>query len=139
MKRVLVAAAALSVLSTVAFAAPPVLDPGRVVQDVKVLSSDEVEGRAPATAGEEKTVAYLIEQLKAAGVQPGGDLRPDGSRAWTQDVPLARFRTQGTVNASVTVNGQVQAWTQGEQIAMRASQTGADRLTGKDAPVVFVR
>ena len=68
MKRVLVAAAAFSVLSTVAFAAAPVLDAARVVQDVKVLSSDEFEGRAPATAGEEKTVAYLIQQLKAAGV-----------------------------------------------------------------------
>ncbi len=138
MKRVLVAAAAFSVIASVAFAATPALDPTRVVQDVKVLSSDEFEGRAPATAGEEKTVAYLIQQLKAAGVQPGGDPQAGGGRAWTQDVPLARFRTQGTVNASVTVNGQVQPWTQGEQIAIRASQTGADRLTVKDAPIVFV-
>jgi len=138
MKRVLVAAAAFSVIASVAFAATPALDPARVVQDVKVLSSDEFEGRAPATAGEEKTVAYLIQQLKAAGVQPGGDPQAGGGRAWTQDVPLARFRTQGTVNASVTVNGQVQPWTQGEQIAIRASQTGADRLTVKDAPIVFV-
>lgn len=35
------------------------------------LSSDEFEGRLPTTVGEEKTIAYLIEQFKAAGMQPG--------------------------------------------------------------------
>lgn len=138
MKRVLFVAAAFAALSTAASAATPPLDGARVVQDVKVLSSDEFEGRAPASAGEVKTVDYLVGQLKAAGVQPGGDPLPGGGRAWTQDVPLARFRTQGEVKAGVTVNGQVQAWTQGEQIAIRASQTGEQRLTVKDAPIVFI-
>ena len=31
------------------------------------LSSDEFEGRAPGTAGEEKTIAYLIEEFGKAG------------------------------------------------------------------------
>ncbi|GEA10415.1 M28 family metallopeptidase [Alteromonas sp. KUL49] len=35
------------------------------------LSSDEFEGRLPTTVGEEKTLAFLIEQFKAAGIQPG--------------------------------------------------------------------
>lgn len=48
----------------------------------RVLSSDEFEGRAPGTAGEEKTLAYLVEQFEAAGLQPGNN----GS--WLQDVPL---------------------------------------------------
>ena len=48
---------------------------------VKTLSSDEFEGRAPGTAGEDKTVAYLIERFKAAGLQPGN------KGSWTQDVP----------------------------------------------------
>ncbi|MEW5688059.1 MAG: M28 family metallopeptidase [Pseudomonadota bacterium] len=138
MKRVLFVAAAFAALSTAASAATPPLDAARVVQDVKTLSSDEFEGRAPASAGEVKTVDYLVAQLKAAGVQPGGDPLPGGGRAYTQDVPLARFRTEGEVKAGVTVNGQVQAWTQGEQISIRASQTGEKRLTVKDAPIVFV-
>ena len=50
---------------------------------VKVLASDEFEGRAPGTPGEEKTVEYLIDQFKVIGVEPGGD---DGG--WTQAVPL---------------------------------------------------
>src|ERR1044072_5491574 len=36
----------------------------------QTLSSDDFEGRAPATVGEEKTIAYIIERMKAAGLQP---------------------------------------------------------------------
>ena len=63
-----------------------------------MLSSDEFEGRGPATAGETKTVDYVVAQMKAAGLQPGGDLK-DGKRAWTQAVPLARSEIKGTPTA----------------------------------------
>ena len=38
---------------------------------VKILASDEFEGRAPGGRGEEKTVAYLIERFQSLGLQPG--------------------------------------------------------------------
>jgi hypothetical protein len=75
---------------------PGKIDAGRLSAHVKVLASDAYEGRGPATPGEEKTVAYIVEQMKAAGLQPGGDLK-NGKRAWTQDVPLARFENKGVV------------------------------------------
>ncbi len=121
-----------------AAAAQPVVDATRVLRDIKVLSSDAFEGRAPATAGEVKTVAYLIAEMKAAGLQPAGDPLKDGARAWTQDVPLARSRTTGPIAVSVTAGGQTSAWSQGQEIAIRAAQTGVNRLTIKDAPVVFI-
>ena len=92
----------------------PDVDPQRLSQDVKVLSSDEFEGRGPATAGETKTIDYVVAQLKAAGVQPGGDLK-DGKREWTQAVPLARSQIRGTPTLSVAVKGRSQPLTQGEQ------------------------
>ena len=55
----------------------------RLLSHVRVLASDEFEGRAPGTPGEEKTVNYLIEQFKALGLQPGN---PDGT--YVQNVPL---------------------------------------------------
>jgi Zn-dependent M28 family amino/carboxypeptidase len=113
------------------------IDPARLAQHIQVLSSDAYEGRGPATAGEVKTVKYMIEQFQAAGLKPGGDLK-GGKRAWTQDVPLARYETKGSVAVSVSVNGQSQPWTQGEQIAIRAAQTGSDHVTVKAAPVVFI-
>ena len=130
--------AAMSVLvAGSALAAPAAVDAGRIMRDIQILSSDAFEGRAPASAGEEKTVAYLIEQMKAAGLQPAGDPLPGGDRAWTQDVPLVRSVTQGPVNVGVTAGGETKAWTQGEEIALRATLIG-DRLAVKDAPVVFV-
>ncbi len=136
MKQFLLASAAIwAVFATPTLAAD--IAPAKIAEHVKVLSSDAYEGRGPATEGEKKTVAYIIEQYKAAGLQPGGDLK-DGQRAWTQDVPLARFETQGPVAVSVNLGGKTQTWTQGEEVALRAAQTGAERVTVKDAPVVFV-
>jgi hypothetical protein len=92
----------LALLATSAQAAEaPTFDPQRLSRDVKVLSSDEFEGRGPNTAGETKTVDYLIEQFKAAGLKPGGDLS-GGKRSWTQDVPLGRFEITGPVKLTLT-------------------------------------
>lgn len=49
----------------------------------QTISSDEYEGRAPTTHGEELTVNYIAERFRAAGLQPGNN----GS--WFQDVALA--------------------------------------------------
>lgn len=38
---------------------------------LQTLASDEFEGRAPASPGEQKTLDFLVEQFKAAGLQPG--------------------------------------------------------------------
>src|SRR3990167_5216316 len=113
------------------------LDPARISGHAQVLASHALQSRGPATEGEKKTVAYVTEQFRAAGLQPGGDLK-DGQRAWTQDVPLARFETKGPVAVGITTGGATQAWTQGEEIAIRAAQTGIDQVSVKDAPIVFI-
>jgi Zn-dependent M28 family amino/carboxypeptidase len=113
------------------------VEPARLSAHVKTLASDAFEGRAPATPGEQKTVAYLIEQMKAAGLQPGGDLK-DGTRAWTQDVPLAQFSIERPIDLSVTAGGQRQPLAQGKDIAVRAAATNVDRVQVNDAPLVFL-
>jgi Zn-dependent M28 family amino/carboxypeptidase len=50
---------------------------------IKVLASDEFEGRSPGTPGEAKSVAYIEQQFKQLGLRPGN---PDGS--YRQAVPL---------------------------------------------------
>jgi Zn-dependent M28 family amino/carboxypeptidase len=60
---------------------------------VRVLASDEFEGRAPGTAGEEKTVAYLVDELKKLGLAPGN---PDGT--YVQDVPAVGFSGSPTMS-----------------------------------------
>jgi Zn-dependent M28 family amino/carboxypeptidase len=134
-KLLLTSACAWAVFALPALAAD--LDPARIAGHVKVLASDAFEGRGPATAGEVRTVQYMTEQFRALGLKPGGDLK-GGKRAWTQDVPLAQFDITGPIQVGVAVNGQKQAWTQGQEIALRATQTGATHVSVKDVPVVFV-
>jgi Zn-dependent M28 family amino/carboxypeptidase len=114
----------------------PTFDTKRLSEEVKVLSSDEFEGRGPATAGETKTIDYVVAQLKAAGVQPGGELK-DGKRLWTQPVPLLRAEIAGTPSLSVSVKKKARALTQGNEIAVRAALDGSTNVAIKNAPLVF--
>lgn len=104
---------------------------------MKVLASDEFEGRGPNTAGEKKTIAYLVEQFKAAGLQPGGDM-VKGKRVWTQEVPLGRFEIKGPVTLTVGAGKDKLTYEQGEQMAVRAAMNGKKLVDFKNAPLVFV-
>lgn len=138
MKTLLLCAAASLAITGAAVAADQPFSGPAFAKHIEVLASDAYEGRAPASRAEPKVIDYIAGQFKAAGLQPGGDPLKGGGRAWTQDVPLARFTTQGPVKVSVAAGGQTQSLTQGEEIAIRAAQTGIDHLSIKDAPVVFV-
>ena len=59
-----------------------------VLEHTKMLASDEFEGRAPGTHGEDLTVAYITEQFKKAGLKPGN---PDGT--YVQKVPMVGIIT----------------------------------------------
>ncbi|GAA0320703.1 M28 family metallopeptidase [Sphingomonas oligophenolica] len=63
------------------------IDPGRLTETVKTLASDTFEGRAPGTAGEDRTIGYLIARFQALGLEPAG---PNGQ--WVQPVPLLHTR-----------------------------------------------
>ena len=67
-----------------------------LLEHIKVLSSDEFEGRAPGTPGEEKTVNYLTEQFKRLGLKPGN---PDGT--YIQKVPLVGFTPEPSMSFQV--------------------------------------
>jgi len=138
MKKLFLTAASVAALLAAAPAALAAdIDPARIAAHVKVLASDEFEGRGPATEGEKKAVAYIAEQYKAVGLKPAGDLQKDGARAWTQDVPLAKFDIAGPVAVSVKAGDETLTWAQGEQVALRASALGVDHVSIKDAPIVF--
>jgi len=135
-KKTLLAALMLAAIAAQAQNAPK-FEPQRLSQDVKMLASDEFEGRGPNTAGETKTVNYLIEGFKAAGLQPGGDM-VKGKRGWTQEVPLGRFEIKGPVTLTLNDGKQDQSFAQGEQMAVRAAMNGKQRVDFDKAPLVFV-
>ncbi|HEX8787689.1 MAG TPA: M28 family metallopeptidase [Telluria sp.] len=137
MKRPAFALLALAAAAAQAAAPAAHIDPKHLSQDVKVLSSDAFEGRAPNSPGETKTVAYLIQQFSQAGLKPGGDL-VNGKRTWTQDVPLGRFEIQGPVEISVSDGKTTHKLRQGDDVAFRAAMNGMHMVDFKNAPLVFV-
>ena len=130
-------AVAILLASGTAIAQTAQFDPARLSQHVQTLGSDAFEGRAPATNGETKTVAYLSEQFAAAGLQPGGDI-VNGQRSWTQAVPLLRSEFTAAPQASMNIGGKAVALTQGEQIAVRAPTNGDKAMSIDGAELVFV-
>jgi len=83
-----------------AVAFPEIAAPELSVETMKSiteeLSSDAYEGRAPGTAGEEKTVKLLSEKFAAAGLEPGnGD-------NWFQDVPLVGIAAKNISPLKIT-------------------------------------
>ena len=127
MKRMALPLIALALTGAAPPKPPNPISPARLSQDVKVLASDAFEGRAPGTAGEQKTIDWLVARLKAIGLEPVG---PDGS--WTQPVPLVRTQLgQGTI----TAGGQPLRF---GQDVYGSSLRPIDRVTIADAPMVFV-
>jgi Zn-dependent M28 family amino/carboxypeptidase len=87
----LAATLALASLMRLAVAAPETppashINPSTLMEHIRVLSSDAFEGRGPGTPGEEKSVAYITDQFKKFGLEPGN---PNGT--YTQDVPVVRI------------------------------------------------
>jgi hypothetical protein len=64
------------------------MDGKRMLENIRVLSSDEFEGRGPATKGETLATNFIVEKFKALGLKPGN---PDGT--YFQPVPLVGIQT----------------------------------------------
>ena len=126
-------ALALLPLLTVA-AAPPAahVDMQRMSDITRVLASDEFQGRAPGTTGEEKTIRYLIEQFKAAGLEPAGE-----NGGWTQTVPMIRTQLQSPMAISIRQGGQATLLRFPDDVYL-GTVRAVDQARIVNAPMVFV-
>ena len=64
---------------------------GAIRAHVKFLASDLLEGRAPATRGDQLARSYIASQMEAAGLKPGGD---DGTYFQPVEIIGIRSRTE---------------------------------------------
>ena len=107
----LIGLAALVALGLAACGAPPEVVSGAdtinaadLANHIETLSSDEFEGRAPSSPGEEKTVAYIAEYFNAYGLRPGN------GESYFQEVPLVDIRSayspiSGGLTSVITLSG----------------------------------
>jgi Zn-dependent M28 family amino/carboxypeptidase len=131
--------------SAIALAAVPLaaasmdgFSPQRMAQVDKTISADDFQGRGVNTPAETKTINYIVDQFRSAGLQPGGDLVA-GQRKWTQDVPLLQSDIVGNPQLTLNLgNGQSLPLTQGEEIAVRSPMNGQTMLNLANVPLLFV-
>ena len=114
-------------------ASPPThVDTQRMSEISRVLASDAFQGRAPGTPGEDKTIPYLIEQFKAAGLEPAGE---NGS--WVQTVPMIHTQLKSPVSLSVSQSGQTFPLSFPNDVYLGTVRP-VDRVRIENAPMVFV-
>jgi Zn-dependent M28 family amino/carboxypeptidase len=104
-------------------AAPAAFTADAVMAHVKVLASDEFEGRAPGTKGEDLTVAYITDQFRKVGLKPGNT---DGT--YLQKVPMVGITAdpatslvfrKGNLTQTLAFKDDVVAWTKRVQETVR--------------------
>jgi Zn-dependent M28 family amino/carboxypeptidase len=99
----------------------------QLAEHIKVLASDEFGGRAPSSKGEELTLAYLTEQFKALGFEPGnGD-------SFLQEVPLVSLEADS--NMVLSIGGKDYQYK--KDMVMGSSRISAKQSI-KDSELVFV-
>ena len=107
-------------------------EPGEIIsgeyeRHIATLASDEFEGRKPGTAGERKTVDYLVAEFGKLGLKPGnGD-------SWLQSVPIVEI-TAGT-DATLQLGEQSLEYSKDMIIWTKRLVTEASFA---DSPLVFV-
>lgn len=99
----------------------------QLAEHIKVLASDQFGGRAPSSKGEELTLAYLTDQFKALGFEPGnGD-------SFLQEVPLVSLEADSDM--VLTIGGKDYQYK--KDMVMGSSRISAKQSI-KDSELVFV-
>ena len=99
----------------------------QLIEHIKILSSDEFEGRAPSSKGEELTLDYLTKQLTAIGFKPGnGD-------SFLQAVPMVSI--EASPDMALSIGGKDYKY--GPEMVMGTSRI-SDFEQLKDSELVFV-
>ncbi|HLF84894.1 MAG TPA: hypothetical protein VI837_12020, partial [Blastocatellia bacterium] len=112
-------------------AALAVINADGVMSHIKVLSSDQYEGRGPGTPAEDLAINYIADQFKTAGLAPGNT---DGT--YFQKVPLVGIATQQDVAMNVNASGKDMKLRSREDFVARSVRVV--EKTGFDADMVFV-
>ncbi len=99
-------------------------------EHIKVLAADNMEGRDTGSPGLKKAEAYVVDQLKAAGLQPAG------VKGFYQPVKFeSRQLVESESSAALVRDGKAEPLTLGEDAIF---STRVDLAPAVEAPLVFV-
>jgi len=102
-----------------------------MAQKIEVLAADSMEGRAPSSAGEEKTVTYLVDQFRRLGLRSGS------GEDYVQQVPLVSIAADRNMTLAVQGRGKVTTLAYGDQFVAFTSRV-VERAGIQNSELVFV-
>ena len=109
----------------------PAINGADFAQHVRTLASDEFEGRAPGSPGEEKSVAYIEAQFRRLGLKPGnGD-------SYFQTVPMVETIADENVTLKLDVAGEPRGLKFGTDMVV-GTRTGQPEVKLDGSELVFV-
>jgi Zn-dependent M28 family amino/carboxypeptidase len=110
----------------------PAISGQAVLNDIKVISADDYQGRAPGTRGGEMTVDWIQNQFKQIGLLPGNT---DGT--YLQNVPLVGITPDPSAVLTFRKGGQVERLKYKDDF-VASSQHVAPTASINNSPLVFV-
>src|SRR4051812_22478722 len=109
----------------------PAIDDKTILERIRVLSSDEFEGRRPGSKGEDLSVKYIQDQFKAIGLKPGN---PDGT--YVQKVPLVGITGKEVKPLTVTKGARKQTFKWADDVVAWTKHV-ADGASIEASDVIF--
>lgn len=103
----------------------------RLAEYIKTLSSDEFQGRAPATKGDELTVAYLEEHFNRIGLKP-----IDGD-SYQQPVSLVQIDPKQVSNMRLSGENLPDSFKYRDEMIAWTTQV-TDQVSVEESEMVFV-
>jgi len=98
--------------------------------DTQILSSDEFEGRAPASEGEIKTVNFLREEFQKLGLKPGN------GESYFQEIPMVVITADPSARLEVKGDKKLLSFAYKEQFVAK-TQRVAEETSLVDSDLVF--
>jgi Zn-dependent M28 family amino/carboxypeptidase len=108
------------------------VDPSRISDSIRILASDDFEGRAPDSDGGRKAVDYIVDTFQRAGLAPGA-----GNGSWLQQAVFDRYTLTSPVTASVGNTAVHAKLEQGASVMIYPDAPG-ERVDIRGAQMVFV-
>jgi Zn-dependent M28 family amino/carboxypeptidase len=107
-------------------------NPESLCEHVRILASDEFEGRETASEGEAKTIAYLSQEFAKLGLQPAGD-----RGSWTQEVPLRKVELMEPGSIRIAAGAEAYDLRNGHEVVFYSLADETEAAI-QNAPLVFV-
>lgn len=124
---VIVAAALVGLTITSAQKPESPIGVGDLKRWLTYLASDELEGRSTFSEGYGLASAYIADELKAMGVEPGGD-----SGTYFQRVSVLGVASTNRSSVTLTVNGKTATFENGKLLTFPANVGGKRTLVFKE-------